>query len=75
NRVGFEDGVGFWGGSEVVGPDGQVLVKAPYYEPALVCTEIDLGAARRRRIAAPVLRDEDLDLTARELARIRRSRR
>ncbi|MFP6663719.1 MAG: nitrilase-related carbon-nitrogen hydrolase [Deltaproteobacteria bacterium] len=75
NRVGFEDGVGFWGGSEVVGPDGGVLVKAPYYEPALVCTEIDLAAARRRRIAAPVLRDEDLDLTARELERIRRERR
>lgn len=75
NRVGFEDGVGFWGGSEVVGPDGEVVVKAPYYEPALVCAEVDLGAARRRRIAAPVLRDEDLDLTARELSRILESRR
>jgi NAD+ synthase (glutamine-hydrolysing) len=74
NRVGFEDGVGFWGGSEIVGPDGEVLVKAPYYETALVCAEVDLAAARRRRIAAPVLRDEDADLTARELARILGSR-
>jgi len=74
NRVGFEDGVGFWGGSEIIGPDGDVLVKAPYYEPALVCAEVDLAAARRRRIAAPVLRDEDAELTARELARILRSR-
>ena len=74
NRVGFEDGVGFWGGSEIVGPDGEVLVKAPYYETALVCAEVDLAAVRRRRIAAPVLRDEDADLTARELARILESR-
>jgi predicted amidohydrolase len=74
NRVGFEDGVGFWGGSEIVGPDGEVLVKAPYYETALVCAEVDLAAVRRRRIAAPVLRDEDADLTARELARILGSR-
>ena len=22
NRVGFEDGVGFWGGSEIVDPNG-----------------------------------------------------
>lgn len=74
NRVGFEDGVGFWGGSEIVGPDGEVLVKAPYYETALVCAEVDLATVRRRRIAAPVLRDEDADLTARELARILESR-
>jgi len=71
NRVGFEDGVGFWGGSEVVDPLGGTLVKAPYYEPALVTCEIDLAAARRKRIAAPLLRDEDLDLTLRELGRIR----
>lgn len=74
NRVGFEDGVGFWGGSEIVGPDGEVLVKAPYYETAMVCAEVDLAAARRRRIVAPVVRDEDIELTARELERILRSR-
>ena len=67
-------GVGFWGGSEIVGPDGEVLGKAPYYEAAMVCAEVDLAAARRRRIVAPVLRDEDLDLTARELDRILRGR-
>lgn len=71
NRVGFEDGVGFWGGSEVVDPHGRVLLKAPYYEPALVTCEIDLADVRRKRIAAPLLRDEDIDLTLRELTRIR----
>jgi predicted amidohydrolase len=71
NRVGFEDGVGFWGGSEVIDPFGQALVKAPYYEAGLVTCEIDLSAARRKRIAAPLLRDEDVNLTIRELERIR----
>lgn len=71
NRVGFEDGVGFWGGSEVVDPSGETLVKAPYYEPSLVTCEIDLAVARRKRIASPLLRDEDIDLTLRELTRIR----
>jgi NAD+ synthase (glutamine-hydrolysing) len=71
NRVGFEDGVGFWGGSAVVDPSGHSIVKAPYYEPALVTCEIDLAVARRKRIASPLLRDEDIDLTLRELTRIR----
>jgi predicted amidohydrolase len=71
NRVGYEDGVGFWGGSEVIDPFGRALVKAPYYEPGLVTCEIDLGVARRKRIAAPLLRDEDVNLTIRELERIR----
>lgn len=74
NRVGYEDGVGFWGGSEVVDPFGERLAKAHYYEPDLVTCELDAGAARRKRIVAPVLRDEDLDLTMRELRRIRGER-
>lgn len=73
NRVGYEDGVGFWGGSEVIDPFGRSVVKAPYYEPAQVTCEIDLGTARRKRIASPLLRDEDIDVTLRELRRIRRT--
>ncbi len=71
NRVGCEDGVGFWGGSSVVDPRGRVVAKAPYYEAALTIAELDLCEVRRRRLAVPVLRDEDLDLTIRELERIR----
>ncbi|MBM4266599.1 MAG: carbon-nitrogen hydrolase [Deltaproteobacteria bacterium] len=70
NRVGFEDGVGFWGGSEVLDASGRRVVKAPYYEEAVVSCEIDLAAARRQRIMSPLLRDEDVDLTIRELQRI-----
>jgi predicted amidohydrolase len=71
NRVGFEDGVGFWGGSEIVGPSGEPLARARYYETDLICAEVTLGAVRRKRIAAPMLRDENIDLTINELLRIR----
>jgi predicted amidohydrolase len=71
NRVGFEDGVAFWGGSEIVGPDGRVKLKAPYFEEDLTCLEIDLLDLRRERIFTPLMRDENLDLTIRELRRIR----
>jgi predicted amidohydrolase len=71
NRVGFEDGVGFWGGSEILGPSGEVLARARYYETDMIVAEVSLGAVRRKRIAAPMLRDENLDLTINELTRIR----
>ncbi len=32
NRVGFEDGLGFWGGSCIVGKDGNILEKLPHYK-------------------------------------------
>lgn len=70
NRTGYEDGVNFWGGSEVVGPDGRRLAKAPYLEPAFVTCKVDLADIRRRRIIDTTLRDEDLALTIRELQRI-----
>ncbi len=71
NRVGFEDGVGFWGGSEIVDPFGQCLAKAKYYEEAFLVGEVPLESVRRKRTIAPLLRDEDLDLTINELMRIR----
>ena len=71
NRVGFEDGVGFWGGSEIVDPFGRRLAKGRYYEEDLIMAELSLDTVRRKRIASPLLRDENVDLTIRELARIR----
>ena len=73
NRVGFEDGIGFWGGSELVDASGEQVAAAPLYEPAMVTAEIDLRALRRRRISSTILRDEDLDLTLNELTRIRQT--
>ncbi len=71
NRVGFEDGVGFWGGSEILDPFGRRLAKGRYYEEDFITAELSLDAVRRKRIAAPLLRDEDIDLTINELVRIR----
>lgn len=71
NRTGFEDGVGFWGGSEIVDPFGQKIVKAKYYEEDFVSGEVALDSVRRKRTMAPLLRDEDIDLTVNELMRIR----
>ncbi len=71
NRVGFEDGVGFWGGSEILDPFGKVLAKARYYDEDMVVGEIALETVRRKRTVSPLLRDEDLDLTINELMRIR----
>ena len=71
NRTGFEDGVGFWGGSEVVDPFGRKIAKANYYDDDFIVAEIALEAVRRKRTASPLLRDEDIDLTINELLRIR----
>jgi predicted amidohydrolase len=71
NRVGFEDGVGFWGGSEIVDPFGERVTKAKYYDDDFVAGEVRLESVRRKRTMAPLLRDEDVDLTINELMRIR----
>ena len=72
NRVGYEDGACFWGGSEVIAPTGEALVRAPQLEEALLTVTIDRREVQRERIANPLLRDERLDLTIRELKRITR---
>ena len=71
NRVGFEDGVGFWGGSEILDPFGQRIGKAKYYEEDFIIGEVAIDSVRRKRTMAPLLRDEDVDLTINELMRIR----
>jgi predicted amidohydrolase len=71
NRCGFEDGVGFWGGSEIVDPFGERLAKARYYGEDFIAVDASFEAVRRKRTMSPLLRDEDLDLTINELMRIR----
>ena len=73
NRVGFEDGLHFWGGSTVFDPNGELLVKAPLDDEALTYCEIDLNQLHRTRGARlPLLRDERTALVQRELTRILR---
>jgi len=75
NRTGYEDGACFWGGSEVVAPSGEPVAKARYLEEELLLADLDPGGLRRARVANPLLRDERLDLTLQEIARIVQARR
>lgn len=70
NRVGFEDGLSFWGGSTIIDPDGEMIAAAPLHEEALLIQTIDLNQLRRTRSRLPLLRDERTNLMARELQRI-----
>ena len=70
NRTGFEDGVTFWGGSTVFDPEGVMLAQGPYYDDALVTARLDMSQLRRTRIRLPLLRDERVGLTTREMERI-----
>lgn len=70
NRVGYEDGKVFWGGSSIVSPDGEFLLGGTYYEEALLIHEIDLNQLSRTRTRLPLLRDERPELVTRELQRI-----
>lgn len=70
NRVGFEDGLNFWGGATVYDPDGGELIHAPLHEEALTFVDLDLNQLHRSRARLPLLRDERTGLVARELERI-----
>ena len=70
NRIGFEDGLNFWGGSTIADPNGEFLLRGPYFEEALVVGQIDLNQLHRTRYRLPLLRDERTGLLSRELARI-----
>ena len=72
NRVGYEDGACFWGGSEVIAPSGEPVAKAEYLSEEILVAEIDPAEVRRARTVNPLLRDERLDVTLRELERVRR---
>jgi len=70
NRVGFEDGFNFWGGSFAYDPDGERVAQGPYFKEALVTATLDLDQLHRTRSRLPLLRDERPALTARTLKRI-----
>ncbi len=70
NRVGFEDGVNFWGGSEVVGPDGEVLASAKLFDEDLIVARIDEHEIRRARRFSRHFLDDNPRLVERELKRM-----
>jgi hypothetical protein len=70
NRVGMDETISFWGGSEVVSPSGETLFTAPLFDEGLYLVDVELGDVRRERIGLPLLRDERPELHLRELRRI-----
>jgi predicted amidohydrolase len=74
NRVGFDDGLSFGGGSTAVDPFGRTITALPPLEAGLAVADLEAEVLRRARNAYPLLRDENVDLVWRELDRIRRTR-
>jgi NAD+ synthetase len=57
NLVGTEAGKAFWGSSLLVGPSGDVRVRAPLFEESLLPAAVDLADLARARADAPLLSD------------------
>jgi predicted amidohydrolase len=74
NRVGFEDGLSFGGGSMVVDPFGRVVSRLAALDEELGIVELEAEVIRRARTAYPLIRDGNLELVRRELGRICRQR-
>jgi len=70
NRVGNEEGLTFWGGSRLLAADGSTVVEAPLWDEALVVGTINTDDLRMQRYGLPLLADERMELTRRELDRI-----
>jgi predicted amidohydrolase len=71
NRVGYEDGLNFGGGSIALDPFGRTLAELPALGAGLTVAEISGEVLRRARAAYPLLRDENIELVHRELSRVR----
>jgi len=57
NLVGIEDGLQFWGGSRLVGPQGRIIAKAEYDKEDLIIADIDYADLRPVETFVPALRD------------------
>ncbi len=70
NRVGFEDGKSFAGGSFIFSPGGQLIAQSPYMNEDFLVESIDLEEIRRFRKSRPYRRDEKPEITLEALKRI-----
>jgi len=57
NLVGIEDGLQFWGGSRLIGPNGRVLVKTKYDKEDLMIGEVNYADIRPIETFVPMLKD------------------
>ena len=57
NLAGIEDGLQFWGGSRLLGPNGRVLVQAKHDDEDFVTCEIDYSDMKPIEAYVPTLKD------------------
>jgi predicted amidohydrolase len=70
NRCGFEDGMGFGGGSFFAEPGKGIVKKARYFKNDVIDFEISKETVRRSRIGGCYFRDEKPEIIYKELKRI-----
>ena len=69
NRVGFEDGVNFWGGSNVTSPSGEMITAAALQEECLIRADLDSNEVQRARRFSRHFLDERPELVLDTLRR------
>lgn len=62
NLVGEEDGLVFWGGSQLYSPKGELLAKTEYFNEDYITYDVDLKLLKEARMARPTLRDTNPDI-------------
>lgn len=67
NRVGYEDGVNFWGGSEIIDPFGNVNKCAKFFDEDLIVSEVNINSVKRARHLARHFLDEDINFLKNEV--------
>lgn len=73
NRVGFDDGLGFYGGSALSDPVGGITISAPRFEPVQILGTIDTAHIARHHYQLPIRREEDLEIVRHALETRRNS--
>lgn len=70
NRVGYEEGKSFAGGSFIYNPGGQLIAKCPYVDEDFLVKEIHLEDIRRFRKKRPYRRDDKPEVICEALKRV-----
>lgn len=70
NRVGFEDGGSFAGGSFIYNPLGKLIAQAPYLDEDFLVQDIDLNDIRQARKKWPYKRDDRPEIILESLRKI-----
>lgn len=65
NRAGSEEGLNFYGASQIVLPNGEIACQAAFDRPDLIAADLDMSQLRRQRIILPFRRDDHLETTLR----------